>query len=62
LIKLILKYCASGKEKTTANGIRALGYLNIQANQEVEKILIEALNNRSPKITWNSCVAVQKFV
>ena len=62
LFKLIIKYCQSGKEKTTANGIRALGSLNIPASKEVEKILIDALGNRSPKITWNSCVAIAKFV
>jgi hypothetical protein len=36
--------------------------LNIPATKEVEKILIDALGNRSPKITWNSCVAIAKFV
>ena len=59
---LIIKYCQSGKEKTTANGIRALGYLKVEASAEVEKILIEALSNRSPKIVWNSCIAISKFV
>jgi len=62
LFKLIVKYCQSGKEKTTANGIRAIGSLSIPATKEVEQILIEALGNRSPKITWNSCVAIAKFV
>lgn len=62
LVELILKYCRLGKEKTTANGIRALGYLNVEVTPELEQILIEGLQNRSAKITWNSCVAIAKFI
>ena len=46
-----------------ANGIRALGYLTeASITTEVEQVLIDALANRSPKICWNSCLAIAKFV
>jgi hypothetical protein len=32
LVQLIIKFCKSGKEKTTANGIRALGHLQVEVN------------------------------
>jgi hypothetical protein len=59
---MIMRYCVSGKEKITANGIRALSYMTLPVSCEMEQVLIEALSNRSPKIAWNSCVAISKFV
>jgi hypothetical protein len=62
LVSLILYYCNLGKENTTANGIRALGQLNIQVDKKIESILVQGLNNKSAKVTWNACVAVGKFI
>lgn len=44
LYNIILKYCKSGKDKTTANAIRALGYLPPDAlTLEMEEVLLANL-------------------
>lgn len=62
LVQLIINYCKSGKEKTTANGVRALGQLQIDVDTKIEQILVAGLWNKSAKVVWNSCVAIGKFV
>jgi len=69
LAECALGYSQLSKEKICCNGIRALGYVLKKADfkkskvfklplNSVLKVIISHLSAKTPKISWNSCVAI----
>jgi len=74
LTEIAFHYSKSTKEKVCSNGIRALGYILKKCDlidklkigkdnlDNVLSVIVNKLSVKSPKISWNACVAIANIL